>query len=94
MGGSTCRGRGAGADVDGELAGAGAEEVAVDADVVAEIEQLVEGEGGVADGIFADVDLEPLPAALELGEAGLALGADGHEAAGDADVDGFCFAEG
>ncbi len=75
-------------DVDGELAGAGAEEVAADADVVAEVEQLVEGEGVLADVVLADVDLEALAALLELGEAGLALNADGHDAAGDADLDG------
>ena len=83
----------AGADVDGELAGAGAEEVAVDADVVAEVEEFVERKGEFADGVFADVDLEALTALLELGEAGLALGADGHDAAGDGDVDGLRFGE-
>ncbi len=74
-------------DVDGELAGAGAEEVAADADVVAEVEELVEGEGVLADVVLADVDLQALAALLELGEAGLALDADGHDASGDADVD-------
>ncbi len=84
---------GGGADVDGELAGAGAEEVAADADVVAEVEELVEGEGvftllgGAAYVVLADVDLEALAALLELREAGFALGADGHDAAGDGDFD-------
>ncbi len=76
------------ADVDGELAGAGAEEVADDADVVAEVEELVEGEGVFADVVLADVDLHALARLLELGEAGLALDADGHDASGDADGDG------
>ena len=76
-------------DLEGELAGAGAEEVAADADVVAEVEELVEGEGGLADVVLADVDLEALAALLELGEAGFALDADGHEAAGDGDFDGL-----
>src|ERR1700721_765317 len=80
--------RGALADVDGQLAGAGAEEVAADADVVAEVEEFVEGEGGVADVVLADVDLEALAALLELREAGLALDADGHDASGEGDVDG------
>ena len=40
-------------DMDGELAGARAEEIALDADVVAEVEQLVELEAFFADGIFA-----------------------------------------
>ncbi len=39
---------------------AGAEEIAGDADVVAEVEQLVEVEGVLADGVFADVDLQAL----------------------------------
>ena len=73
--------------LDGELAGAGAEEVAADADVIAEVEELVEGEGVLADVVFADVDLEALAALLELREAGLALNADGHDASGDRDVD-------
>ncbi len=77
-----------GGDVDGELAGAGAEEEAADADVVAEVEEFVEGEGVVADVVLADVDLEALAALLELGEAGFALDADGHDAAGDGDADG------
>ena len=71
--------------MDGELAGAGAEEVAGDPDVVAQVEQLVECESLVADGIEANVDLQPLAALLERGKAGLALGADGHDAAGDRD---------
>ena len=76
------------ADVDGEFAGAGAEEVAANADVVAEVEELVEREGVLADVVLADVDLEALAALLELREAGLALDADGHDAAGDRDLDG------
>ncbi len=77
-----------GCDVDGELAGAGAEEMAADADVVAEVEELVEREGVFADVVLADVDLEALAALLELREAGFALDADGHDASGDGDVDG------
>jgi len=79
------------ADVDGELAGAGAEEVAADADVIAEVEELVEGEGVFADVVLADVDLEALATLLKLGEAGFALDADGHDASGDGDVDGVGF---
>ena len=69
--------------MNGEFAGASAEEMADDADVVAEVEELVEGEGVFADVVFADVDLHALAALLELGEAGLALDADGHDASGD-----------
>jgi hypothetical protein len=75
--------------VDGELAGAGAEEMAANADVVAEVEELVEGEGVFADVVLANVDLEALAALLELREAGFALNADGHDAAGDRDLDGM-----
>jgi hypothetical protein len=73
--------------VDGELAGASAEEAAANADVVAEVEEFVEGEGVFSDIVFADVDLETLAALLELREAGFALDANGHDAAGDADLD-------
>ena len=59
-------------DVDGELACAGAEEMAADTDVVAEVEEFVECEGVFAGIVFADVDLEALAALLELREAGFA----------------------
>ncbi len=72
-------------DMDGELAGAGAEDVAGDADVVSQIEQLVELKALLAYGIEANVDLQPLAALLQLGKTGLALGADGHDAPGDRD---------
>ena len=72
-------------DMDGELAGAGAEEVAGDADVVAQVEQLVELKALLADSVEADVDLQAFAALLQLGEAGFALGADGHDAPGDCD---------
>ncbi len=51
--------------------------------MVAEVEELIECEGVFANVVFADVDLEALAVLLELGEAGLALEADGHDAAGD-----------
>ncbi len=60
--------------VDGELARAGAHEVAADANVVAEVRELVEGEEVFADVVFADVDLEALAALLELGEGRLCPG--------------------
>ena len=61
-------------------------QVSADADVVAEVEQFVELESLVADGIFLDVDLQPLAALLQVGESGLAHEADRHDASGDADV--------
>src|ERR1700754_4059665 len=63
-------------DMDGELTGAGAEEMATNADVVSEIEQLVKGEGIFPGVILTDVDLKTLAALLELRKAGLALDAD------------------
>jgi len=73
-------------DVDRELAGTGAEEMAADAYVVAEVEKLVEGEGIFADVVLADVNLEALSTLLKLRKAGFALDANGHDASGDADV--------
>ena len=58
----------------GELAGAGAQEVAANADVVAEVEQLVEREGVFADVVLADVDLEALAAAAGAGRSRLCPG--------------------
>ena len=80
-------GEGDGSGVEGELAGAGAHEEAADADVVAEVEELVEVEEGFADVVPADVDLEALAMLLDLREAGFALDADGHDAAGDGGLD-------
>ena len=69
--------------VDGQLAGPGAEQVARHADVVAQVEQLVERKALLAHRVQADVDLQPLAVLLQRGKAGLALGADGHDAPGD-----------
>ena len=80
-----------GGDVEGGLAGAGDEEVATDADVVAEVEEFGEGELVFADVVAADVDLEALAGLLELGEAGFALDADLHETAGDGGFDAVGF---
>ena len=72
--------------VDAQLAGAGAEEIALDADDVADIEQLEELEIALAHGVLLDVDLQALSVLLQVGEAGLAHVAQRHEAAGDADA--------
>ena len=45
----------------------------------------------VADGVETDVNLEALAFLLQGGEAGLALLADGHDAAGDGDGDALGF---
>ena len=75
----------------GEFAGAGAHEDTANADVVAEVEEFVEGEGVFADVVFADVDLEAFAALLKVGEAGFALEAMAHEAASDGDLRMFGF---
>jgi hypothetical protein len=56
--------------------------------VVAEVEELVKGEGVFADVVLADVDLEALATLLELRESGFALDANGHDSAGDRNLDG------
>ena len=66
-----------------ELAGAGAEQVAGDADVVAEVEQLIKCESLFADRIEANVDLQPLTTLLQGRKARLALLANGHDSPGD-----------
>ena len=70
-----------------EFVGARAEEVSLHADVVADVEQLVELKAFFADVVEPDVNLQALAALLKMREAGLALHANGHDASGDADVD-------
>ena len=70
--------------VNAEFAGARAEQVAFDAQDVADVEQLEEGEIVLADGIFLDVDLEALAVLLHVRETGLAHVTERHEASGDA----------
>ena len=67
--------------------GAGAEQVAADADVIADVEKPVEIEALVSHGIFFHVNLQALSALLQVGEAGFPQQADGHDASGDANVD-------
>ena len=78
-------------DVDAELIGPGTEQVAFDADQVAQIEELIERIFLFADRILANVDLELLAILHQMREAGLAHAANGHNAPGDADLDArFC----
>ena len=74
-------------DVDAQLAGPGAEQVALDADDVADIEQLVERKILFADRVLAHIDLQLLAVLHQMRETGLAHAADGHDAAGDAHLD-------
>ena len=59
-------------DMHAQLAGARAEQIAFDADDVADIEQLEELEIALADRVLLDVDLQPLAVLLQVREAGLA----------------------
>jgi hypothetical protein len=72
-------------DVDAEFAGAGTEEISFDADVVADVEELVEFPELIADGILLDVDLKLLAALLKMSETRFAHQADGDEASGNGD---------
>ena len=72
--------------VDGQLVGAGAEQVALHSDVVAEVEQPVKLKRLLADIVEADVNLQALTALLQVSEARLSLHADGHQASRNADV--------
>ncbi len=80
-------------DVDAEFAGAGAEEISFNANVVADVEELVEFPELIADGILLDVDLKFLAGLLKMREAGFAHQADGDEASsnGDCSALGFKF---
>src|ERR1039457_6634966 len=73
--------------VDGQLVGASAEEITLHADVVAEVKQLVKLKRFFANVVEADVNLQPPPTLLQVGETRFSLHTDGHQASGDADVD-------
>ena len=73
--------------VDAELARPGAKEITAHADVIAQVEQLVDFKPLFADRIFLDVSLQALAVLLQLGEPGLAHEANGQDSAGDPDVD-------
>src|SRR5207253_9431508 len=71
------------ANVDRQLARPGPHHVTLYADVIAEVEQLVQREGVLAHAVLTYVDLNPLPALLELREPSLALNANRHHAPGN-----------
>ena len=68
--------------MDREFAGARAKQIAADANVVSDIEQLVQLEAGIADCVFFHVNLQPLAALLQVAESRLAHQPDRHNAAG------------
>ena len=72
--------------VHAQLAGSGAEQVAFDADDIAEIEHLVELVFVLGNRVLADVHLQSLAGLHQVHESGLAHAADGLDAAGDADL--------
>ena len=55
--------------------------------MVAHVQQLVKCKALLADGVQADIDLQPLAALLQGSESSLALGADGHDAPGNGNRD-------
>src|SRR5512133_53119 len=69
----------------GEFAGARAEQVSLDADKVAGVEQLEEREAVFADFILLDVDLQLSATLRQVSESGLAHQANRRDAAGNAD---------
>ena len=74
-------------DVDRQLVGPRPEQVALDADEVAEVEQLEDREVALADRVLADVGLDLRLAVGEREEVGLAEAADGQDAAGGSRLD-------
>ena len=70
-------------NVDGEFASLGAKQVSARANVITDIEQLVELEAFFPDRIFLDVNLKLPPALLQKEEGGLAHSANRHDAPGD-----------
>ena len=73
-------------DMNAQFIGPGAEQVAFDADEVAQVEELIERIFLFADGVLAHVDLESLAILHQMREASFAHAANGHNAPGDADL--------
>ncbi len=70
---------------DGQLAGLGVAEAAVDADQVAQVELFDQAPAEIADLLLADEDLDVVGPVAEVEEDDLALPAPEHDPAGDAD---------
>src|SRR5262249_50376889 len=73
-------------DMNGQLTRTRAEEISANANVVSQIEQLIESKSFFADEIELHVDLQPLTALLQMREAGLALQPQRDDAPGDPDI--------
>jgi hypothetical protein len=78
-------------DLHADLAGAGLEEGALDADEVGQVEVLEDLEAFVAEGLLLGVDLDAAGDVLQVEELALAHVAMGGDAAGDGD--GVAFGE-
>src|SRR5690242_12436894 len=74
-------------DPDGELVGFGSEQMAGDADDIAEIEQLEKLERVSAHYVEPDIDLQPRAATLYVRKSGLAMRTQGEDPACDANLD-------
>ena len=72
--------------MNAQFAGAGAKQIAFDADDVADVENLVQLVVALRNRVFADVDLKLFALLHQVQEAGLAHAANGLDAAGDDDA--------
>src|SRR6185437_3186991 len=72
--------------MDGQLSGTRAEQVSADANVIAQIEQLKKIETLVADSVLLYVDLQLLPALLQMGEGSFAHEPYGNHPSGNLNV--------
>ena len=71
--------------LDADLAFIGAEDFALDADEVADVQQAEFLVSGFAEHILAQVKLDAPGHVHQMGEAGLTVAADGHDPPGDSD---------
>ena len=78
-------------DMNAQLAGPRAKEISGHANVVAQIEQLVELKALLANRILPDINLQPLAILLQMRKAGLALAANRHQPPGYRDIHPLCF---
>src|SRR5207302_4813735 len=72
--------------MNGQFTSTGAEEITTHADVVAQVEQLIERKPLFADEVELHIDLELLSALLQVREAGLALQAQRDNASGNPQI--------
>ncbi len=73
--------------MNAEFAGTRAEQISADADVVAQVEQLVDFKALLPDRIFFDVGLQAQPVLLQLSKSCLAHQANRQNPSGNTDVD-------